>query len=185
MTTSPSYERVFERLRQSLGSWDDLLAISRSDLGDIIADAGLVNQKAPRFISIARKLKADFRCVTLAPLASCDDQAAEAYLTSLPGVGTKTAKCVMMYAMGRAVLPIDTHVARIAMRLGLLDGDTPSGRRHAALEAVIPPAHRYDFHVNAVAHGRAICRARFPRCDVCQLRSLCSTGSIDNGIVRD
>lgn len=181
MTTGPSYERVFERLREALRSWDDLLAMSAPDLADIIADAGLVNQKAPRFISIARKLNTDLGRVTLAPLASCDDQAVEAYLTSLPGVGTKTAKCVMMYAMGRAVLPIDTHVARISIRLGLLDDDTPSARRHAALEAIVQPAHRYDFHVNAVAHGRAVCRARFPRCDACQLRSLCSTGRTKNG----
>ena len=154
--------------------------MSASDLAKVISDAGLVNQKAPRFITIARKLKSDFGRVTLAPLTSCNDQEVEAYLTSLPGVGTKTAKCVMMYTMDRAVLPVDTHVARVATRLGLLDAATPPRNQHAALEAVIVRKDRYDFHVNGIAHGRALCRARSPKCDVCQLRSLCSMGSSED-----
>lgn len=176
MTTGPSYERVFERLRQAIPAWDDLPGMSTSDLADVIADAGLVNQKAPRFIAIARKLKDDFGRVTLSPLASCDDQDVEAYLTTLPGVGIKTAKCVMMYAMDRSVLPIDTHVARIATRLGLLDPEVPVGRRHDLLEAVVAPVHRYDFHVNAIAHGRAVCRAQAPRCIDCPIATMCPAG---------
>lgn len=175
MTTGPSYERVFERLRQAVPSWDDLFGMHTSDLAEVIAEAGLVNQKAPRFIAIARKLKDDFGRVTLSPLVSCEDQDVERYLTMLPGVGVKTAKCVMMYAMGRSVLPVDTHVARVATRLGLLDAEVSLGRRHDALEAVVAPAYRYDFHVNAISHGRAVCRAGLPRCDFCQARSLCIT----------
>lgn len=182
MTTGPSYERVFDRLRQEIHSWDDLTEMSVPELSGIVSDAGLVNQKAPRFIQIAQRLKSDFGCVTLAPLASRDNQAVENYLKTLPGVGTKTAKCVMMYSMGRAVLPVDTHVARIACRLGLLDTQVPVGRQHAALEAVVPPAHRYDFHVNAIAHGRAVCRSRHPNCGECSLSSLCPVGRGESSV---
>jgi len=176
MTTGPSYERVFDRLREAVSTWDDLANMSVFDLRAVIADAGLVNQKAPRFIEIARRLKRDFGTVTLAPLAAYSDDEAEGYLMSLPGVGRKTAKCVMMYAMGRAVLPVDTHVARVARRLGLIDERTPVGRLHSALEGVIAPELRYDFHVNAIAHGRVVCRAHFPKCSACQISSLCPTG---------
>ena len=176
MTTGPSYERVFDRLREAISSWDDLAEMSVHEVVEIVSDAGLVNQKAPRIIQIAQMLKNDFGHVTLAPLESRDNQGVENYLTKLPGVGTKTAKCVMMYSMDREVLPIDTHVARISCRLGLLDQQVPIGKQHAALEAVVPPTSRYDFHVNAIAHGRAVCRAKHPNCGECSLSSLCIAG---------
>ena len=121
MTTGPSYERVFAQLRESVDSWDDLVEMSLPQLAEIVSEAGLVNQKAPRIIQIAQKLKSDFGKVTLDPLEIKSNQAVESYLKTLPGVGTKTAKCIMMYSMGRSVLPIDTHVARLSRRLGLLD----------------------------------------------------------------
>lgn len=176
MTTGPSFERVFDRLRARVSSWENLGEMPLLELSDIIADAGLVNQRAPRFIQIARRLKRDFGQVTLAPLADYPDEEAEDYLTSLPGVGTKTAKCVMMYAMGRDVLPVDTHVSRVAQRLGLLTSGTPVTRWHGELEAVVRRKYRYDFHVNAVAHGREVCRAHTPKCSECRVSSLCPTG---------
>lgn len=176
MTTGPSYERVFVQLRESVDSWDDLVEMSLPELAEIVSEAGLVNQKAPRIIQIAQQLKSDFGRVTLDPLDSKDNQAVESYLKTLPGVGTKTAKCIMMYSMGRSVLPIDTHVARLSHRLGLLDPLLPAGQLHVALEAVIPPSHRYDYHVNAIAHGRSVCRAKTPNCGECQISSLCLIG---------
>ena len=176
MTTSPSYERVFNHLHEVFPSWELLTDVSLPELCSVISEAGLTNQKAPRFIEIARRLKEDFGKVTLDPLLAYTDDQAEAFLASLPGVGLKTAKCVMMYTMGRTVLPVDTHVARVARRFCLLNWDTPSSRWHSDLEAVVVPDHRYNFHVNAVAHGRAICRARFPSCSICGVKSLCPTG---------
>ena len=89
MTTGPSYERVFDRLKQTLETWDHLLSTDIDEIKALIADAGLSNQKAPRLVAIARRLQEDFGAVTLAPLADQDDNAAEHYLTSLPGVGTR------------------------------------------------------------------------------------------------
>lgn len=175
MTTGPSYERVFDRLKQALGTWDRLLYTGPSELKSLIADAGLSNQKAPRLVAIARRLHDDFGAVTLAPLASQSDEAAERYLTSLPGVGVKTAKCVMMYALSREVLPVDTHVERVSRRVGLLPPGTSRQHVHSLLEGVVPPALRYSFHVNAVAHGREVCRARAPCCSDCALIGVCET----------
>ena len=169
MTTSPSYERVFDKLRISVDGWHRLDRVPVDQLRALIADAGLANQKAPRLVSIAARLRSDFGEVTLAPLATMPDEKAEAYLTSLPGVGVKTAKCVLMYSLQREVLPVDTHVGRVARRLGLVPVGNPRSRWHAAVEAAVPRRDRYDFHVNALAHGRAVCLALRPRCARCTL----------------
>ena len=100
---------------------------------------------------------------------------AQAYLTSLPGVGIKTAKCVLMYSLGRRVLPIDTHVARVSQRLGLVTGGLTRDRFATEVEKAVPAEYRYDFHVNALMHGREVCRALRPRCSSCQLSDLCSS----------
>ncbi len=175
MTTGPSYERVFDRLKQTLKTWDSLLSTDMTEIKALIAAAGLSNQKAPRLVAIARRLHEDFGVVPLAPLAGYTDDAAEHYLTSLPGVGVKTAKCVMMYALSREVLPVDTHVERVSRRVGLLPPGTSRQHVHRVLEGVVQPALRYSFHVNAVAHGREVCRARAPCCPDCPLIRICET----------
>ena len=173
MTTGPSFRRVFERLKSESVTWDRLTGMRLGRLKRIIGDAGLSNQKAPRLKEIARRLRREFGYVTLTPLSDMDDHEVEAFLTSLPGVGTKTAKCVMMYALGRQVLPVDTHVWRLSKRLGLIDRSVPYHRVHKELEAVVAPELRYDFHVNALSHGREVCRAIRPNCQGCILADLC------------
>lgn len=174
MTTGPSFNRVFERLKTTYPSWDMLTNISVAKLRLVIKDAGLSWQKAPRIKKIIRKLKTDFGSVTLLPLSMMTDVEAEHYLLTLPGVGLKTAKCVLMYSLSRTVLPADTHVRRVAQRLGLIDDNMPTAKIHDALESVVAPSDRYSFHVNGLAHGRAVCTALRPRCSECPIRSLCS-----------
>lgn len=175
MTTGPSYERVFDHLKQSI-TWDMIPEIALSDLSALISQAGLVGQKAPRIREIAIRLRQDFGQVSLQSLADAQDDAALGYLTSLPGVGVKTAKCVMMYSLGRDVLPVDTHTARLAFRLGLISKLAADASVDREIEAVVAPKFRYDFHVNAVAHGRALCRARYPRCPDCPILGICPWG---------
>ncbi len=172
MTTQASFSRVFDRLKHEFPDWNGLLEIPLSQLKELITDAGLSNQKAPRIASIVRKILNDFWGSHLDLLQSIPASAVEGYLVSLPGVGTKTAKCVMMYSLGHEVLPVDTHVYRIARRLGLV-GNLPPTKFHGVLEAVIAPADRYAFHVNGVAHGRKLCRPRNPLCGECPIRSVC------------
>ena len=175
MTTSPSYERVYDRLKCAMPDWQLLIETPIDDLSSLIADAGLSGQRANRLKQIACRLTQDFGEVSLAKLTDYDDETAQQYLTSLPGVGVKTAKCVMMYSLGRQVLPVDTHTARIATRLGLVASGT-----HLAIDrelsVVVRAPLRFDFHVNAIAHGRAVCRAVSPKCDECVLSSLCPVG---------
>jgi endonuclease III len=173
MTTSPSFCRVYDRLKRTYPTWDALAALPLARLKALIRDAGLTGQKAPRIKTILRTLAATYGRATLNPLRTMADAEAEAFLTSLPGVGTKTAKCVLMYSLGRQVLPVDTHVWRVARRLGLVDAKVPYAKVHEALEAAVPPRLRYTLHVNALAHGRKVCLAVRPRCGACPLRRSC------------
>ena len=100
MTTSPSYERVYDRLKCAMPDWQFLIETPIDDLSSLIADAGLSGQRAIRLKQIACRLTQDFGEVSLAKLTDYDDETAQRYLTSLPGVGVKTAKCVMMYSLG-------------------------------------------------------------------------------------
>jgi len=174
MTTSSSFSRVFDRLKAKVGNWERLLKLRNSTLVRLIHDAGLSNQKAPRLKAIATKLKADFGAVTLAPLFQMADAEAEQYLTGLPGVGIKTAKCVLMYSLRRNVLPVDTHVARVSRRLGLLPITLKTSEAiHCHIASVVAPELRYLYHVNFIVHGREVCRAHSPKCSSCVLMRIC------------
>lgn len=178
MTTAPSFGRVFDRLRSAVTEWSDLLSMSEATLRSLIADAGLSGQRARRLTAIALRLQSDFGDVTLAPLAGMSDEDAEAYLVSLPGVGIKTAKCVLMYSLRRAVLPVDTHVARVSRRLGLLlPAATSPTAIHSCLEVAVAPHLRHSFHVNAIALGRDACRAPRAKCSVCVLSDICPSAA--------
>lgn len=172
-TTGPSYESTFKQFRQQIGDWDNLPNQSVEAVSRIISRAGLSNQKAAHFLKIAHILRMKFGGVTLDPLRRESNQAIEAFLTTLPGVGEKTAKCVMMFSMGRNVLPVDTHVARVSKRIGLVNPQFSKSRTPEVLEQIVPLEMRYSFHVNVIAHGRAICRARNPLCEHCPVSNMC------------
>lgn len=167
---------VFDALKRAFPSWDGLLRRgAEANLREVIAVCGLVNQKAPQILGIAQRLKDDFGRVTLDPLREIPDEEAEAYLLSLPRVGKKVARCVMMYSLGRDVLPVDAHVLRVSKRIGLLPERVTWAKAHDAIHERVAPEHRYQFHVGLVVHGREVCTYRNPRCSECVLRaeSLC------------
>ena len=174
MTGSVSYERVYDRVKSEIPDWELLIEIPVSKLENLITEAGLFRHRATRLKHIAKRLSKDFGKVSLDALFDYDNEDAQDYLMSLPGIGVKSAKCVLMYSLGRQVLPVDTHTARVAYRLGLVSSNEPLVV-DKEISVVVPRELRFDFHVNAVAHGRAICEARKPRCDSCVLFSLCQS----------
>jgi endonuclease III len=177
MTTHQSFGRVYDRLRARFATWDQVLSVPISRLRLLINDAGLSRQKAPRIRAIIARVIDDFGAPTLLPLATMPSGQAELYLCTLPGVGVKTAKCVLMYSLRRRVLPVDTHVWRVAKRLGLLRADARYDDVHDELERVVPPVARYSLHVNSLVLGRLVCTAKRPRCEACPIRLLCAMGT--------
>lgn len=161
--------RVYAQLRSADPKWYDL---TTEALRGVLRPAGLAEKRAAHLMGIAERLRRDFGTVTLEPLRGEPDTEAEAYLCSLPGVSVKVSKCVLMYGFDRQVLPVDVHVHRITGRLGW-HSHRRADQSHSTLEEVVPPELRYAFHVNCVAHGRAVCRASRPACGSCVLLSQC------------
>ena len=174
MTGSVSYERAYDRVKAEIPDWELLIDIPVSKLENLIAEAGLFRLRAARLKQIAERLSKDFGEVSLDHLFDYDTDRAQDYLMSLPGIGVKTAKCILLYSLDRQVLPVDTHTTRVAHRLGLVSSNDPLVV-DKELSFVVPPKLRFDFHVNAIAHGRAVCGARAPKCNNCVLFSLCKS----------
>lgn len=108
-----------------------------------------------------------------APLAAARD-----YLVALPGVGRKTAACVLLFAYGLRDVPVDTHVSRVGMRLHLLQPGAPFERLHDQMLALTPPGHELELHVNLLRHGRRTCHARSPECSICALARMCPSHAL-------
>ena len=94
-------------------------------------------------------------------------------LISLPGVGPKTAACVLLFSLDRPYFPVDTHVHRVSIRLGLVGERATAVQAQAALQEAVPPELVYDLHMGLIRHGRAVCVARRPLCSECVLADLC------------
>jgi len=179
LTQESVYLRVYYRLCCRFPDWSNLDLVDVSELEDLLGEGGLARQKARHLQAIARRLKQDFGCVSLDHLDELDDETCEAYLRQLPGIGTKAARCVMLYSLGRQVFPVDTHCWRVARRLGWITTETnePTSAWSAQLESLIPPEHRFSLHVNFVSLGRQICVPGRPACERCPIRPWCPTGS--------
>jgi endonuclease III len=146
--------RTWEALTTAYPTWEMLLEAPEQEVASVIADGGFSRQKARWIKQSLRLIKEKSGSLSLDFLDNLDDQEAERFLCSLPGINTKSAKCVLMYSLGRDVLPVDTHVRRVSERLGLLECGLTSKRAHVRLESVVPPHHRFEYHVGAVMHGR-------------------------------
>jgi DNA-cytosine methyltransferase len=175
-TSHYTYEDTYRAFRAEFYPWRRLLEVEPEDVERHIRRGGLGSIKARAFVDIARRLKADFGEVSLSKLKLMPDVEAESYLLSLPGVGVKTARCVLMYSLERDVLPVDTHTYRVGVRLGLVDTSRGTGDVHRKFDDVITPGLAYPLHTNFVAHGRAICKETAPECPKCVLLDICPYG---------
>jgi endonuclease-3 len=149
-----------------------------------IRPGGLANTKAPRIIAVLREIRSREGSLDLGWMREATDPEVERYLLALPGVGPKTAACVLAFSLGRPALPVDTHVARVATRLGLLAPRTPSAAAHRILADLVPASLRVSMHVGLIRHGRGVCRAGRPRCEICPLQELCPTAPFFLGEAR-
>jgi endonuclease III len=175
-TSDRNSERAFASLKARFPGWEDVLAAPAVAVADAIRVGGIADRKAVRIRRILALVAEREGRLDLSRLEELDDEAVEAYLTSLPGVGPKTAACVLAFSMGRPAFPVDTHVHRVATRLGWLPARTSAVQAHAPLRDLVPPDVRYDLHLALIAHGRTVCHARRPACEVCVLRSRCAYG---------
>jgi endonuclease-3 len=165
-------------MRQRYPTWDELAAARTADLVSAIRPGGLANVKAPRILAVLREIRDREGGFGLSWMDEAPDREILDYLMSLPGVGPKTAACVLAFSLGRAALPVDTHVHRVAGRLRLIPPRTSAVQAQVALEALVPPGLRVSMHVGLIRHGRQICKAGRPRCEICPLLDVCPSAEV-------
>ena len=168
-TSDANRDVAYGRLRARFPTWEEVRDAPTEEVVEAIRPGGLANIKAPRIQEILRELDGHS---DLAWLQAVPREEAIGFLTSLPGVGRKTAACVMLFALGRPEIPVDTHVYRVGGRLGLLREGASFGEAHDEMLRSVDPDDAYELHINLIRHGRAICRPR-PRCEACALRRMC------------
>jgi endonuclease-3 len=183
-TSDVNRDRAWAGLRARFPTWDAVASARPGSVAAAIRPGGLANTKAPRIIAVLREIRSREGSLDLGWMREATDQEVERYLLSLPGVGPKTAACVLAFSLGRPALPVDTHVARVATRLALLAPRTPSAAAHRILADLVPASLRVSMHVGLIRHGRGVCRAGRPRCEICPLQELCPTASLYLGEAR-
>jgi endonuclease-3 len=168
-TNDRNRDIAYGRLRERFPGWEEVRDAPTEEVEAAIKPGGLSPTKAPRIQEILGQLgdHPDLDWLAEAPR----DQALE-FLTGLPGVGRKTAAVVLLFALGRPEIPVDTHVYRVGGRLGLFRPEASFPEAHDEMLAITPPEDAYELHINLIRHGRAICRPR-PRCRECALRRMC------------
>lgn len=171
------YLNAFRTLKRVFPKYKMLADTPVRKLSEAVAWGGLQNQKALAVKAIIKTLIKQFGKPTLAPLKKMSDDECERFLVSLPGVGKKVARCVMLYSLNRQVFPVDSHCWRIANRLGwnktTCNSKKCSEQDMDYLQKLTPPSIRFSLHVNMISHGRMICTARYPKCNTCAINQYC------------
>src|SRR5438093_406567 len=162
-TSAANSDAGYRQLRRRFRSWNQIAAADVNEIERHIRVSGLSRQKAPRIQQILRQIRSDRGKIDLQFLRELDDQAAYEYLTNFKGVGPKTANCVLLFAFGKKLFPVDTHIHRIARRLGLIAPKTTAEQAHDLLQPMIAPHDRFAMHILLIEHGRKTCRAVNPR----------------------
>jgi endonuclease III len=171
-TSDRNSEHAYARMRERFPTWEAVRDAPEAELVDALRPGGLAVQKAPRIQAVLR----DLDRLDLEWLGGLPADEAMRWLVALPGVGPKTASCVLLFSLGVPVMPVDTHIHRIALRVGLVPAGTTADAAHALLTEMTPPERMLEAHLLLIRHGRATCTARRPRCEECVLLDLCDYG---------
>jgi len=172
-TSDGNRDRAFDRLRERYPTWEEVRDAPTEDVIEALRPGGLANTKAPRIQAILRELgdHPDLDWTETAPR-----EEVLGFLVALPGVGRKTAACVMIFTWDRPEIPVDTHVYRVGTRLGLFRPGASFEEAHDEILRMVDPEDAYEFHINLIRHGRAVCKAQRPRCQGCPLLRMCPHG---------
>jgi endonuclease III len=172
-TNDHNRDKAYHALRAAFPTWEAVRDAPPAQVIAAIRSAGLANQKGPRIQQVLRRITAERGELDLNFLRDLPTGEAKAWLTSLNGVGPKTASIVLLFALGKPAFPVDTHIQRVTGRLGLIPPKTSADKAHGILEELVPPEWYHSFHLNMIAHGRQVCQALRPQCARCVLQRHC------------
>ena len=172
-TSDTNSERAYNNLVISFDGWDAVAEADPARVAEAIRSGGLGDVKAGYITLALREIRSRTGGFDLAFLKDMPLEEVREWLVSLPGVGMKTASCVLLFALGMPAMPVDTHVYRVAGRLGLLPPKITFAQAHRLLERMLPAAQVYPFHILLIEHGRKTCKSQRPLCNDCVLRNIC------------
>jgi len=182
-TTDVNSGRAFNSLSSTFGSWEAVASAPVECIARTIEIGGLSRIKSARIKQILNRIEEERGCINLDFLSSMGISEAKNYLLDLSGVGLKTANCVLLFALGKPCLPVDTHVFRVARRVGLIDSKISTGKAHDLLQEQVPLSKVYQFHLHMIEHGRQVCLARQPHCVECVLKDTCPSSLVPRKVV--
>jgi len=171
-TNDKNSYQAFVNLRDKFPDWKTILQTSREEIEDIIRIAGLGKQKSGAIKNLIFYLNENYGEISLDFVAGFDNKKLLDTLTALPGIGVKTASCVLLFALERDVCPVDTHVHRTLNRIGLVTTSSPD-KTFLAINENFPDGVAHSFHTNLIRLGREICKPKNPACGACPLETLC------------
>lgn len=173
-TSDANSHRAFANLKKRFSDWEALINAPLEEIESAIRCGGISNIKARRIKEILRRIKGERGSPSLSFLSDLPFDKAREYLLSLPGVGDKTASCVLLFSFAKPAFPVDTHIHRIVNRLGIFGKNLSPNEISQLFEANPPPELFLSLHLNLIRLGREICRPRNPRCNICPLKELCN-----------
>jgi endonuclease-3 len=166
--------RAYATLKKAFPSgWNDVRQSPEAEIAAAIKCGGLADTKAVRIKRLIQEIFDRTGAPSLEFLRGWDDRRIETFLTGFHGVGSKTAACLLLFNLGRPVIPVDTHVHRVSRRLGLVDRAASAPATQDALQELVAPELAYSFHMHLIEHGRATCHAQRPKCGACPLSACC------------
>jgi endonuclease-3 len=169
-TNDRNRDVAYLRLTERFATWEAVRDAPNAEVEEAIRPGGISKVKSRRIQDI---LHAIGDPLSLDHLAELTVPEAQAELVALPGVGRKTAACVLCFAFGMHDIPVDTHVSRVGTRLALFTPKAGFEQMHDEMLALTPPGQALELHVNLLRHGRRTCHARTPECPACALRRMC------------
>ncbi len=172
-TSDVNSGRAFNSLISNFDNWETVASAPVEDISHAIRSGGLSQIKAIRIRQVLNKIKEEKGHINLDFLKPMGISEAINYLTEMPGIGPKTASCVLLFGLGKPSLPVDTHVFRLARRLSLIGPEVSAGKAPGLLQRQIPAPEVYQFHLHMIEHGRRVCRSRHPQCNKCVLKEIC------------
>lgn len=172
-TSDLNRDKGFYALKARYPDWESVMNAPTDEVIDTIRPAGLANQKGPRIQAALRYVQKARGAITLDFLAEMPLPEATQWLTQIKGVGPKTAAIILLFAFNRPAFPVDTHVHRISKRLGLIGPKVTADKAHGILQNMGAADTFYPLHLNLIRHGREVCQARKPKCEICVLIHLC------------
>lgn len=174
-TSDTNSRGAFVSLLTSFGSWENVADADIKAIEHAIKHGGLGRVKAVHIKQALKEIERKRGRLELDFLSRLNLSEARDWLEQLPGVGMKTASCVLLFWLGMPALPVDTHILRVMKRLELISSKTSSRQAHQLLGEMVPPEDVYQFHILTIEHGRRVCRAQRPLCPDCVLKEMCPT----------